>query len=140
MMAALFEMISKENIDKLSEQWAVESRNIVLLSGTSFSTQTAMDFTYKVSRYFMGADAKLIRSEEKEDVISFIIRHDGGEKFSYFCARCFDRFYNFFSLRKVLINHDASCVYIEVDLREDEMEAMKRYLESIKKEFEYAKR
>jgi hypothetical protein len=113
-----FELINKDNIDKLAEQWAVESRNIVLLSGSAFSTETAIDFTYKVSRYFMGADARLIK--EKEDIVSFIIRHDGGEKFSYFCARCFDRFYNFFKLRKTLINHDASCVYIEVDLREDE--------------------
>lgn len=140
MIGALFEMVSKESIDKLSEQWAIESRHIVLLSGTTFSTETAIDFTYKVSRYFMGADAKLIRSKEKSDVISFIIRHDGAEKFSYFCAQCFDRFYNFFSLKKVSINHDSSCVYVEVDLREDEMEAMKRYIDSIKNETQAASR
>jgi hypothetical protein len=87
----------------------------------------------------MGSDAKLIKSKERDDMISFIIRHDGGEKFSYFRARCFDRFFNFFSLRKVLINHDTSCVYIEVDLREDEMEAMKRYIDSIKNDVQHAK-
>jgi len=89
MIGALFELVSRENIDRLSEQWAVESRNIVLLSGAPFSIETAIDFTYRVSKYLIGADAKLIRSKERDDVISFIIRHDGGEKYSYFCARCF---------------------------------------------------
>jgi hypothetical protein len=41
-------MISKESIDKLAEQWATESKNIVLLSGSDFSVETAIAFTYKV--------------------------------------------------------------------------------------------
>ncbi|AFU59634.1 hypothetical protein Ngar_c27130 [Candidatus Nitrososphaera gargensis Ga9.2] len=36
MLGVLFELVSKENIDRLTEQWAAESRNIVLLSGSSF--------------------------------------------------------------------------------------------------------
>jgi hypothetical protein len=132
MLGSLFEMISKESIDKLAEQWATESKNIVLLSGTDFSVETAIAFTYKVSKYFMGADAKLFKRKEKEDnVISFIIRHDGGDKFSYFCARCFYHFFNSFPLKHVVVDHDQSSVYIEVDLVEDEVESMKRYLESI---------
>lgn len=79
MLGSLFEMIPKESIDKLAEQWATESRNIVLLSGIDFSVESAIAFTYKVSKYFMGADAKLIKRKEKEyKIISFIIRHDGG--------------------------------------------------------------
>ncbi|HEX2014829.1 MAG TPA: hypothetical protein VLA68_06350 [Nitrososphaera sp.] len=130
MLGGLFEMIDKESIDRITEQWAVESRNLVLLAGSSFTVETAIAFTYKVSKYFMGADAKLIKSKDK-DSISFIIRHDGGEKFSYFCARCFYHFYNFFPLKRVIVNHDATSVYIEVDLVEDEVESMKRYLETI---------
>jgi hypothetical protein len=132
MLGSLFEMIPKESIDKLAEQWSIESRNIVLLSGSEFSVETAIAFTYKVSKYFMGADAKLIKPKGKEDkTILFIIRHDGGDKFSYFCARCFYHFFNSFPLKHVIVNHDASSVYIEVDLVEDEVESMKRYLESI---------
>jgi hypothetical protein len=133
MLGSLFEMIPKESIDKLAQQWAIESRNIVLLSGSNFSVETAIAFTYKVSKYFMGADAKLIKHKEKEDnnTISFIIRHDGGDKFSYFCARCFYHFFNFFPLKHVIVNHDPSSVHIESDLVEDEVESMKRYLESI---------
>jgi hypothetical protein len=134
MLGSLFEMISKESTDKLAEQCATESRNIVLLSGSDFSVETAIAFTYKVSKYFMGADAKLIkRSKDKEDdnIISFIIRHDGGDKFSYFCARCFYHFFTFFPLKHVIVDHDPSSVHIKVDLVEDEVESMKRYLESI---------
>jgi hypothetical protein len=133
MLSSLFEMIPKESIDKITEQWAIESRNIVLLSGSDFSIETAIAFTYKVSKYFMGADAKLIkRNKDKEDsTISFIVRHDGGDRFSYFCARCFYHFFNFFPLKHVIVNHDPSSVYIEVDVIEDEVESMKRYLESI---------
>ena len=138
MLATLFEMVPKENIDKMAEQWAIESKNIVLLSGNRFSVETAVGFTYKVSRYFMGADAKLIKTKDK-DAISFIIRHDGGEKFSYFCARCFYHFYNFFPLKQVIVNHDASSVYIEVNLAEDEVGAMKRYLESVRDEIRSSK-
>jgi|SRR5919198_4575479 hypothetical protein len=133
MLGSLFEMIPKESIDKITEQWAIESRNIVLLSGGDFSVETAIAFTYKVSKYFMGADAKLIkRNKDKEDsTISFIVRHDGGDRLSYFCARCFYHFFNFFPLKHVIVNHDPSSVYIEVDVVEDEVESMKRYLESI---------
>lgn len=136
MLGSLFEMIPKGSIDKLAEQWATESRNIVLLSGSDFSVETAIAFTYKVSKYFMGADAKLIKRKEKEDdkTISFIIRHDGGDRFSYFCARCFYHFFNSFPLKHVVIDHDTSSVYIEVDLVEDEVQSMKRYLESIREE------
>jgi hypothetical protein len=132
MLVSLFEIISKENIDKLAEQWATESKNIVLLSGSDFSVETAMGFTYKVSKYFMGADAKLFKRKDKEDnTISFIIRHDGGDKFSYFCACCFYYFFNSFPLKHVNVDHDASSVYIEINLVQDEVQSMKRYLESI---------
>jgi hypothetical protein len=86
MIGTLFEKVSRESIDQLTEQWAVEARNIVLLSGSSFSIETAIDFTYKISKYFMGADAKLVkkkpsdRESNNNNIISFIIRHDGGEK------------------------------------------------------------
>src|ERR671931_645811 len=49
MLCSLFETTSKESILKLAEQWAIESRNIVLLSGDDFSVETAIVFTYKVS-------------------------------------------------------------------------------------------
>ncbi len=45
MLGALFEMIDKKNIDRLTEQCAIESRNIVLLSGSDFSVKTAIAFT-----------------------------------------------------------------------------------------------
>jgi hypothetical protein len=56
-----------------------------------FSVETAIPFTYKVLRYFIGADAKLIKRKEKQDDegISFIIRHDGGDKFSTFVHAVF---------------------------------------------------
>jgi hypothetical protein len=104
----------------------------VLLSGSNFSVETAIGFTYNVWKYFMGADAKLIKNKEKGDnSISYIIRHDNGDRFSYFCARCFYHFFNFFPLKHVMVSHDPSAVHIEADLVEDEVESMKRYLESI---------
>jgi hypothetical protein len=42
-------MIPKESIDKTAEQGAIESRNIVFLSGSNFSVETAIAFTYRVS-------------------------------------------------------------------------------------------
>jgi hypothetical protein len=57
-------MIPKESIDKTAEQGAIESRNIVFLSGSNFSVETAIAFTYRVSKYFMGADAKLINQAQ----------------------------------------------------------------------------
>jgi hypothetical protein len=88
----------------------------------------------------MGADAKLIKRKEKGDnTVSFIIRHDGGYKFSYFCARCFYYFFNSFPLKHVIVDHDESSVYIEIDLVQDEVEAMKRYLESIQDDIKKTK-
>lgn len=57
MLGSFFEMIPKERIDMLDAQWAIESRNIVFLSGSEFSIENAIGFTYKVSKYFMEADA-----------------------------------------------------------------------------------
>lgn len=42
-------MIPKESIDKTAEQGEIESRNIVFLSGSNFSVETAIAFTYRVS-------------------------------------------------------------------------------------------
>jgi hypothetical protein len=138
MLGMLFEFVPKEKIDELAIKWATESRNIVLLSGISFSIETAIAFTYRVSKYFMCADAKLVKGNNG-DIVSSIIRHDNREKFSYFCARCFYHFYDFFQLKQVAVDHDASLVYIKIDLTEDEVEAMKRYVDSVQEEIRKAK-
>lgn len=124
MLGNTFEMIPKESIDKLAEQWTTESKNIVLLSRSDFSVETAIAFTYRLSKYFMGADAKLFKRNEKEDKTnSIIIRHDGSDKSSYFCTRCFYDFFNSFAMKHVAVDHDQSSVYIERNLIEDEVES-----------------
>jgi hypothetical protein len=140
MLCNLFETTSNESIGKLAEQWATESRNIVLLSGDDFNVETAIMFTYKVSKYFMGADAKLTKRKDKEESrISFIVRHHGGDIFSYFCVHCFYYFFNSFPLKHVLVDHDSSSVYIDLDLVEDEIESMKRYVKAIQEDIENIK-
>ena len=42
-------------------------------------------------------------------------------------------------LKRVIVNSDASSMYIEVDLVEDEVEAMKRYLESVENDIKKMK-
>jgi hypothetical protein len=139
MLAILFSMLNKQEIDKRTDQSATESRNIVLLSGSPFTIENAIGFCYKISKYFMGADAKLVQSQEK-DVVSIIIRHDGRQNFSYFCAQCFVRLFNIFELKAVAVTHDFSTAFVKINIAEDETEAMKRYIEQAMEELDRTKR
>jgi len=140
MLGSIFEMIPKESIDKLAEQWATESRNIVLLSGSNFSVETAIAFTYKVSKYFMGADAKLISARRKK-IKQFHLSSGMtvGINSLTLVHAVFTIFFNSFALKHVVVDHDQSSVHIEIDLVEDEVESMKRYLESIQEDIKKIK-
>ena len=108
-------MIPKESIDKTAEQGAIESRNIVFLSGSNFSVETAIAFTYRVSKYFMGADAKLIKHKDKEDnTISFIIDMTEGINSPTFVHAVFTISLTFFlSSRLSLIIIQAQCILMQ---------------------------
>lgn len=56
-----------------------------------------------------------------------------------FVHAVFTIFFNSFPLKHVVVDHDQSSVHIEIDRVEDEVESMKRYLESIQEDIKKIK-
>lgn len=85
MLSALFGMATHEQLDALTRQWAVESKNILMLSGADFNLETALTFARLISKYFVGGDARMIDSQDKnKNVVSMVVRHDAGNTFPSF--------------------------------------------------------
>lgn len=132
MLAALFSMAPREQLDALTREWANESKNIILLSGMDFNLETAVGFARIIAKYFVGGDARMVGSQD--NVVSMVIRHDGSEHFSFFCARCYQHFFNLLTLKRVSVDHDPSTIFIRLEMATDEVDGMKHYLEEVLKE------
>jgi len=120
MLSMIFGMLEKDQLDHLAKQWAMESKNIVLLSGAELSIGSAVDFSRRVSKYFMGADAKITKQSSQVaqshdgSIVSIAIRHDAGENFSFFCSQSFLHFFNLFGPKKVSVTHDPTTIVIQI--------------------------
>jgi hypothetical protein len=110
MLAALFGMVSKDSLDVLAKKWAAEARNIILLSGQEPGVESALDFVRKVSKYFMGTDARITSTDR---AVSIAIRHDGGENFSYFTGQSFAYLFETIEIR-ASVDHDDTTVFIKM--------------------------
>ena len=116
LMAALFSMANKDNIKELAKRWAVEARNIILLSGAEPNIESALDFARRASKYLMGTDIRINfgGTSSVSNVTYAVIRHDAGENFSFFVDQAFDHFFRLMGIRAT-INHDETTVSIRIE-------------------------
>ena len=91
----LFSYASKENLDDLIKEWADEPKNALRLLGSEFNLESALNSISKTSKYIMGTDARINRTQQNDTWV--VIRHNLGENFSYFWNQMF---FHFFELLK----------------------------------------
>lgn len=111
MLAILFSLIDRQNIEVLAKKWSAEARNIIMLSGQEPSVESVLDFVRKVSKYFMGTDARI---NATDNTASIAIRHDGGMNFSYFAAQSFVYLFQRIEIR-AFVDHDETTVFIRIE-------------------------
>jgi len=111
MLFTLFGLIDRQSLNMMAKKWAAEARNIILLDGKELDIESALDFTKKVSKYFIGTDARLAVSD---NAVSIVIRHDGGENFSYFIRQSFEYLFEIMEIR-ALLNHDDTTVFAKIE-------------------------
>jgi hypothetical protein len=78
----LFSYASKGSLDELVKEWANEPKNAIRLLGGEFNLESALDSVSKISKYLLGTDARVIRTQQNN--IWIVIRHNLGVNFSYF--------------------------------------------------------
>lgn len=109
-LQSLFSYASKEKLDDLTKQWAIEQEHSARLLWGELNLQTLLDVIFKIAKYFMGTDARVItnnnftkdtgytegkelstifnrnqhRSVKASDTYQIVIRHHLGENCSYF--------------------------------------------------------
>ena len=118
-LQSLFSYASKENLDDLTKRWAIEQVHVAQLLWGELNPQTLLDVIFKIAKYFMGTDARVITTsnfakdsgykEGKElstfldsngvvrnkasDTYQVVIRHNMGENCSYFWNKMFNLFF-----------------------------------------------
>jgi hypothetical protein len=63
-----------------------------------------------------------------------VVRHDGGKHFSFFCAKCYEHFFNLLTIKRVAVANDPSTIFIRLVVATGEVDGMKHYLEEVLKE------
>ena len=111
MLFTLFSLVDRQSLNMMAKKWAAEARNIILLGGKKLDIESALDFTKKVSKYFIGTDARFTLSDNE---ISLAIRHDGGENFSYFISQSFEYLFQIMEIRASLV-HDDTTVFAKIE-------------------------
>jgi hypothetical protein len=116
---SLFSYASKDSLDDLVAQWAIELKHTVQLMWGELNLQTCLDAIFKISKYVMGTDARVITSSNITNVASYnemkelgtfinynsgvsdintsdtfwiVIRHNLGINYSYFWNKMFLQF------------------------------------------------
>jgi hypothetical protein len=126
LFSSLFNLASKEKLDELAHNWAKEAKNgTVLLFGTEFNLESALDFTRKISKYVMDSDARITttadasqrvdKTDNNRNNISIVIRHDLGENFSFYYSRGFLYFFNLLQSVKTSVEYDESTITVKLD-------------------------
>jgi hypothetical protein len=120
---SLFSYASKDSLDDLIKQWAIEQKHVVRLVYGELNLQSALDTISKFSKYLMGTDARIINtinstndigdsnkkgqsmivddyykknvssSNSRSNTFWVVIRHNLGENYSYFLNKMFLQFF-----------------------------------------------
>jgi hypothetical protein len=118
-LSSLYSYASRDSLDDLSNQWAIELKHVVQLIWGELNLQSSLDVISKVSKYLLGTEARVITSSNitkdagyKEgnelskifnyrngasgfntsDTFWIVIRHNFGENCSYFWNKMFIQF------------------------------------------------
>ena len=114
-LSSLYSYASRDSLDDLSDQWAIELKHVVRLIWGELNLQSSLDAISKVSKYLMGTDAKVVRTSNftnreelsvflnSNDIVSrtinnpsdplwIIKRHNLGVNCSYFWNKMFIQF------------------------------------------------
>ena len=117
---SLFSYASKENLDDLANQWAIEQEHVARLLWGEINLHALLDVIFKISKYMMGTDARVVIdtrvvtkdagfNEGKDlsailnhsgdisgikasDSFWVVIRHNLGKNYSYFWNNMFIKF------------------------------------------------
>jgi len=108
----LFSYASKENLDDLANNWAIEQEHVARLIWGEIDLHALLDIIFKISKYMMGTDARVVTTsnftkdagynEGKDlsaiseintsDAFWVVIRHNLGKNYSYFWNNMFIKF------------------------------------------------
>lgn len=124
LLATLFSLADKDKLNELAQGWAKEAKNAtILLYGTEFNLESALDYTRKMAKYVLDCDARIMFSSDKDNKaitennemgVSMVIRHDLGENVSYYYGLRFRYFFESLKSTKVKLEHDDSTIYIKI--------------------------
>ena len=116
---SLFSYASKENLDDLANNWAIEQEHVARLLWGDINLHALLDVIFKISKYMMGTDARVITTSnftkdagynegkdlsailnhsedinriKASDSFWVVIRHNLGKNYSYFWNNMFIKF------------------------------------------------
>ena len=132
LLATLFDAADKNTLDKLGQYWAHEAKNNILLSGSEFSLESAIDYVKKASKYFIHASPTITLVKSEIDVsevshdtdhegkdfdndILLAVRHDMGNNFSIFVSQFLLHFFRKLESRKVTEDHDSTTNFVKLE-------------------------
>lgn len=132
LLATLFDAADKNTLDKLGQYWAHEGKNTILLSGSEFSLESAIDYVKKASKYFVHSSPTITLVKSEIDVsevshdtdhkgkgfdndILLAVRHDMGNNFSIFVSQFLLHFFRQLESRKVTEDHDSTTNFVKLE-------------------------
>jgi hypothetical protein len=116
---SLFSYASKESLDDLAIHWAIEQKHAARLLWGEINLHAILDVIFKMSKYMMGTDARVITTSNStkdagynegkdlgailnssvdvsgiktSDALWIVIRHNLGDNYSYFWNNMFTKF------------------------------------------------
>lgn len=139
-LSSLYSYASRDSLDDLSDQWAIELKHVVRLVWGEVNLQTSLDAISKVSKYLMGTDAKVVRTSNfanREELSAFlnsndivnrtnntsdplwiIMRHNLGVNCSYFWNKMFIQFLgNLHDYVDFITEYDDTTISIRLKMR-----------------------
>jgi hypothetical protein len=132
LLATLFDAADKNTLDKLGQYWAHEAKNTILLSGSEFSLESAIDYVKKASKYFVHSSPTITLVKSEIDVsevrhdsdhegkgldndILMAVRHDMGNNFSIFTSQFLLHFFRQLESRKVTEDHNSTTNFVKLE-------------------------
>jgi hypothetical protein len=132
LLATLFDAADKNTLDKIGQYWAHEAKNTILLSGSEFSLESAIDYVKKASKYFVHTSPTITLVKNEIDVsevshdpdregkgfdndILIAVRHDMGNNFSIFVSQFLLHFFRQLESRKVTEDHDSTTNFVKLE-------------------------
>jgi hypothetical protein len=132
LLATLFDAADKNTLDKLGQYWAHEAKNTILLSGSEFSLESAIDYVKKASKYFVHSSPTITLVKSEIDVsevrhdsdhegkgldndILMAVRHDMGNNFSIFTSQFLLHFFRQLESRRVTEDHNSTTNFVKLE-------------------------